>query len=344
MDGPDQANGAVPAEETDERAAPTSIEFEHKFFSTLDGCYFRVAEDTGEPVYVVQLSENNVTLPFRGIVREFEIAADSADGRMLQLIADALKYVRVLRVGDPLPSEVLTGQASWEVSEKHRQAALQRLTIQLVTWLSGGERLVTNPEELEQLADDPQTKARVTEAFSKAAGQLELDNDEAVVRLIEDLAEELAYIEALRERFGEILVMRTKVKKFRAQYRREQNMREVANSVYRLLDIAVEEFVDVFKKVDSLTSEIMAVLRDIEARVESIREHRDELFRRLVAWDETLASWRIVNVGEWGTEQETLRATYRFLAPRYTRGDEWDLYTKLQELDGQRQARSVMIW
>ena len=32
-------------------------------------------------------------------------------------------YVNLLRIGDPPPTEILTGEASWEVSERHRTAS-----------------------------------------------------------------------------------------------------------------------------------------------------------------------------------------------------------------------------
>ena len=155
------------------------IAFNHSFFASVEGGHFRMSEQTKEPVFVVDLGENNeVSLPFPGIKREFELDADSNDAKMLDLIAEGLNYVKVLRPGDRIPTELLTGEASWEITDAHRTIAYQRLTLQMVTWLSGDEVTITNPEELAQVADDPKTKDKVNEAFGQAAEELGFGRDQ----------------------------------------------------------------------------------------------------------------------------------------------------------------------
>ena len=63
---------------------------------------------------VVLLGEREAALPLRALQREFDIADESEDGRMLALIAASLDFVTSLRLGDALPAEVLSGEASWE--------------------------------------------------------------------------------------------------------------------------------------------------------------------------------------------------------------------------------------
>ena len=57
---------------------------------------------------VVQLGDKQAALPLISLQREFDILDDSADGRMLALIAQSLDFVAGLRLGDPLPKEVLS--------------------------------------------------------------------------------------------------------------------------------------------------------------------------------------------------------------------------------------------
>ena len=108
-----------------------------------------------------------------------------------------------IRPNDSIPHELLDGTASWTVEEKHRTIARNRLTVQLVSWLTGGDTLMVDLTQLEQISDDPKTKARVQEAFTKAAEKLGIraERKQDVVDMIEKLARELSYIEALRDRY-----------------------------------------------------------------------------------------------------------------------------------------------
>ena len=127
-------------------------------FSRLGDPLFRRAESDNTPVMVVQLGEREAALPLRSLQREFGIPDDSEDGRMLATIAASLDFVAGLRLGDPLPAEVLTGAASWDPSSAHFQIAYAKLRLQLVAWLrpDGGEHpLPLEPQALLAAADDP---------------------------------------------------------------------------------------------------------------------------------------------------------------------------------------------
>ena len=85
------------------------VGFEHSFFLTPKGAYFRLSEHTGEPVFVINMGDgptDEAVLPFPGIKSEFAIADDSADGRMMALVGAGLEFVKALRLGDPLPQEI----------------------------------------------------------------------------------------------------------------------------------------------------------------------------------------------------------------------------------------------
>ena len=182
----------------------------HRVFAMFGDPLFRRAESDGAPVMAVHLGEKQAAIPLGALQREFGIEDGSDDGRMLGLIAQALDFVAGLRIGDPLPPEVLSGQASWEPDAVHLQIANARLQWQLVTWLNSGtgadaEHL--DAESLLQVADDPARRQQVQQAFAKAAEVLGLPDRAAVIGLVEELARELAYIEALRDR----LLRRAKV-------------------------------------------------------------------------------------------------------------------------------------
>ncbi len=323
------------------------ISFDLGFFASVEGAYFRMSEQAEEPVFVMDLGENNeVSLPLPGIMREFGIEEDSDDAKVLALVAEGLHYVKILRLGDKIPKELLTGEASWEVTDEHRKVAYQRITLQMVTWLSGDEITVTNPGELAQVAEDPKTKEKVKVAFNEAAEQLGFGADEAgvdqVISLIEKLAEEFAYIEALRDRHQLVLMMNGKIQELRKLYAHEKTIFEIVEPVGRLMLVAVKDYQNLFDQVDAQTGEIMAVLKNIDAQTKFVQKLRDDLYRRLVCWDEMFGIWKPAAILKSLTNESLLRRTYRFLAPRFMQVDDWILMNQL--LEKKEERKTEMVW
>jgi len=307
----------------------TTVTFEHKFFASFEDLYFRMT-DEGEAVAVLKLANNNAMLSFDGIRREFGIPADSHDSKMLNLVGQGLQFVRGLRPGDDLPKEVTTREASWEPGEKHIVVARHRLTMQLVTWLTGDEHIFTSVEELMQLSEDPQVKKNVSLAFSEAAEELGLGRErrEEITKYIETLAHELAFIEHERDVFGEIKKVDEKIQGLRRVYGTDKGMITTIDQVARLSQRALKVFQDYFDQVDAQTGEIMAMLKNIDAQVDYIRHVRDELHRRLIPWEDIIRVWRSVFVLKSDENINRIRDIYQFFAPRYMQVNEWVLMTK----------------
>ncbi|MGC2855383.1 hypothetical protein ACM64Y_07900 [Novispirillum sp. DQ9] len=309
---------------------PKTVQFEHAFFKRMSDIFFRLDERTGEAVAVVTLGEERLILPFGGLRREFKLD-DGPDGQMLTLMAKGLKYVKGLRIGDPLPPEITTRRASWKPEPRHHQIAYHRLSMQVLGWLSGDEHIITNPEELLQVTGDPNFKRKVNEAFSEAAEHLGLgrENREKVIEYITALADELSYIEAMRDQFHLLQEMEAKIQLLRRLYGAHRSVLEIADPVARLIERAVAEFAEQFEQADAQTGEIMAALKNIDAQKIYIQDRRDEIHVRLMPWDELLDEWHRLppKRGEWS--EDLLARTYRFLAPRYMPVDEWAMMTKV---------------
>lgn len=305
------------------------ISFEHVFFKRVEDIYFRMDDTTGEPSAIVRLGEETLALPFPGIVREFKL--DGRDADMLRLVAKGLKYVRALRIGDPVPQEILTRKASWEIQPRHRQIAYHRLALQLLGWLSGDEHVITEAEEILQVAGDPTFRKKINEAFGEAAEALGLgrENREEVVHHIGELANELAYIEALRDRFHAIERADAKIQELRRLYGNYRSVLEIADPVAKLMERAVTQFRAAFEQTDAQTGEIMAALRNIEAQKAYIQDVRDELHIRLMVWEDLLNEWEAMHPRRSDAAEDLLARTYRFLAPRFMPVDEWAMMTKL---------------
>ena len=236
---------------------PAVVELEHNFFKAFDDSYFRISAPPEEkPVYCAMLGDQEVSLPLGGIIRELNLEEDDPLWIMIETINKSLQFVNVLRPGDDVPAEVRTGDASWEADADHLKIAHQRLTMQLVTWVSGQESMITDPLELQQLLDDPETKQKVNDAFREAADRLGLEDPDEVATMVESFAVELSYVEALRERFGHVRRLFNSLTVLRKSYREQNSMVDEIDPVLRLMKKPVADFQSSFELIDAQTGEM----------------------------------------------------------------------------------------
>jgi hypothetical protein len=317
----------------------------HRVFGLFGPPLFRRAETDGTPVMVVQLGEKTAAIPLRALQREFAIDDDSDDGRMLGLIAQSLDFVTGLRLGDKLPTEVLSGQASWEPDAVHLQIANARLQWQLVAWLNSGtgaDALQLDAESLLQVADDPVRRQQVQAAFTKAAEPLGLPDKEAVIRMVEELAHELAYIEALRDRLlRRVRGMADKLNYMAQCYHGDGSHLETLTQVRRLTIVALKQIGHRFDELDAQTGEVMAALRNAESQRAFIRSNRDWLYRTQRAWQSLLLEWDTAGTSFDEGVLQLLNRSYQFLAPRFMPVTEW---TTPNRPGAKKDAMRQMVW
>ena len=295
---------------------------------------------------VVKLGERDAAIPLRSLQREFGIPSDFDDGRMLGLIAQSLDFVTGLQLGDALPTEVLTGQASWEPDALHLQIAQARLQWQLVAWLNSGtgaDAQNLDADFLLQVADDPARKQQVQQAFAKAAEILGLPSREAVIELVEDLAKELAYIEALRDRLlRRVNGMADKLNRMAQSYRGDVSHLETLTQVRRLTNAALKQITHQFEELDAQTGEVMAALRNTDSQRTFIRSNRDWLYRAQRAWQSLLKEWDVAGIGYDEGILLLLNRSYQFLAPRFMPVTEWT--SSLRPAKSRKDATRQMVW
>lgn len=339
--------GRVPVTNAGDQV-PAVVELNHGFFKVFSDSYFRTSEPPDEkPVLCASLGEQEVVLSVDGIIRELELAEGDPLRVMLTAICASLKFVGVLRPGDEIPAEVRTGDASWEAGTDHLEMARQRLTMQLATWVSGHETMITSAVELQQLFDDPSTKQKISDAFKEAATRLGLPDEEAVANLVESFAEELSYVEALRERYAGIAGLFEKIQVLRKHYRDQNSIIDEIDPVIRLMKKPVADFQTNFDLIDAQTGEIMTVLSKLDVQRQYVRNLRDDLYVRFEAWQPIVDQWQ--GVDPLDTQNfnvsNALRELYRFLAQRYMEPDKWVLMTSLKEPDGKElRYGGVMTW
>lgn len=317
----------------------------HQVFRQVPGIYFRRAEADGAPVMIMALGERVAAVPLRSLQREFGIPNDSPDGMMLRLIAESLDFVSVLQSGDLLPTEVLSGKASWEPDVSAHDIVARRLKWQLLNWLDGNAAQASASRGLRNLDSDPAMRQRVQHAFIKAAETLGLENAACLIGMVESLASELSYIETLRDhllRPVQALLVRTENL---AQAGRGDGQRgETITQVHRLTSIAAKKMAGQFDAVDAQSNEVMSALRNLESHQIFIRSIRDLLYRSQRAWTPVLKLWDDLDPDVPHAVWQLIAKTYRFLAPRYMSVQEWHANQNGRPRGSDVKQASAMSW
>ncbi|MFB9355051.1 hypothetical protein [Sneathiella chinensis] len=301
----------------------THFVFNHKIFS-VEGAHFKLTHDNREPALYVTIGDITGAVPVRSLCHEFGIPDDSQDAQLLRIISGALKFVKEIRPNDSIPTEILDGSASWHIEEIHRNVARGRITMQLVSWLSGSEEIITNSSELENIANNPDTRGKVQNAFQEIAEKLGISKEE-VIEKVDDVIRELAYIEALRDHYSQIKKIKSTIDRLNVVYRRDRGMMEDLIRITALLEPVVESFDNMFEELDAQTCEVLTILKNFEPTIELVRNTRDELHQRFMIWDDMIKGWKNLIAEENPLVEKQLKATYRFLAQNYMQGQVWRL-------------------
>jgi uncharacterized coiled-coil DUF342 family protein len=333
MRGPGEEMPAAQSEPAPEETAPASggspdrsthFVFENKVFG-LDRAYFSLAHDTKEPVYHVMLGSLVAALPLPTVRIEFNIDPDSPDGKLLDIIEKSLRYVKEIRPNDSIPRELLDGSASWSVEARHRMIAEKRLVLQLSWWLTGEKAMISDVQQLDQLADDPMTKQRVQNALGEMAERIGIgrERQQEVMDKITDFARELSYIEALRERLEQVKKVAAQLARLSKIYRQDKSVTEDIVRILQLLRAPLTEFDSTLQLVDAQTSEILNIMTKYNAQVSYVREMRDDLHYRLSQWDDMIEKWSERKIERSMEVEALIKETYRFAARNFPLTQKW---------------------
>jgi hypothetical protein len=308
----DDAAGALPTQQFD---------FTSKLFAVQGARFARASDNT--PILHVRVGDLEASLPFPTLVASFQIS--DHDRQLLTTVTKGLRFVKEIRPGDAIPSEVLDGSASWAADERHTDTARKRLTVQLVGWFTGNVTDIRDTSHLLRLADDPDVKARVNDAFAKAARGLGLDAEdrEGVIARIESLVRELAYIEALRERFGQINRIESMLNTLLHHFRGDQGTTDSIMRIRALLKAPMRRFQTIFDELDAMTSEVLSALKNVNTQIDFIRKNRDELWDHYMAWQDLIAEANQITLERSSACELLVRKVYALVASRYPQEQTW---------------------
>jgi hypothetical protein len=297
----------------------TRFVFEHKVFS-LENAYFSLEARSREPVYHVKLGDLDAVLPLPMIRTEFGIEKEAPDGKLLELVSKSLRYVKEIRPNDSIPSELLDGSASWTVEEKHRLAANARI-IGAIAELVGARSLMDLVAETNEDA-----KQRIRAAMIEAAQRSGLNAEVAqnAPTHLEAFAREYAYIEALRDRFGEVRQVLNQLGQIvRAAKTDQQTLQDVLR-VQALLRPPIADVEATFTALDGQTAAVATILGRPADQIDLVRRVRDDIHFRLQIWDELIAKWQEQSKKTDAPRIESLvKETYRFAAFHFPQTRDW---------------------
>ncbi len=304
--------------------APTHFAFEHLLFQTK-GAVFAIDEATGKPSLVVDLGDVVANIDIDTIGAGFSIPASSRDAQMLELVRRALVHVKRIAPGDPIPSEILDGAASWHIEPHHLLVAEGRISLSLLAWMGDGKGEALEPSALVKLAEDPETKARLREAFAKLAQHMGLPASRKgeVLGRVATLAKELAYIEALRERLAQIERLRAKLRELHRQYRGDRKTTEELDRTLKLMGPPLQRFAHTFDDLDAQTGETANVMPNLPSAIAFIRATRDGLRAEFMKWDAMLELWRDLAPARSAKVERAVVYIYQFVARTYPNEQAW---------------------
>ncbi len=302
------------------------FDFENRVFA-VEGAVFRKTSGSGTVALFIPMGESMAAITIKQIKSGFEIPPDSNDDKLLGYVTKGLEYVREIHPGDSVPSEVISGKASWMVDEKYSAAAKARVMMQLVAWITGEDFETMDLRDILARAENPETKKVVQEAFADIAKKLGIGEDrrEEVVQMVDRFAHELSYIEALRGELGRINQLVAKLKGLYKNYHGDSTLGESLLRSNTLMEKPVQAIANKFDEFDATIGEILNTLRQYDAKVEYVRKTRDELRQVYLLWEEILGLWDRCDGSEESDTENAIRETYRFAAQHFVQTDDWSL-------------------
>ena len=298
----------------------THFDFTNRIFR-LPGAKFvlgpRGALADRRSVFSVSLPQGEGVLSIESLCAEFNIKSGTSDGDLLPIVEKALRFVEEVRPGDSIPSEIVDGTASWTVSAKHSKLARERLQLRLLEWVTGEEVDGSDEIAVRKIMDAPETKAKLRDAFRKAAVQLQMPKAEDVIDRIESLVRELCYIEALREASNKVREIRRILPLALKKY---GDVLRFQSAIGRCEDLAGEGERELFTQiamVDIKFSALMNVLKNVNDIIEEVRQARDSLRFLLFDWHPIFVFWEDIDVSHLQKFQTALDSLYRLLMEKF---------------------------
>lgn len=328
--GGTQIPAQVPSPAADAEAPPppeatnTIFRFHHKVFD-VPSAVFRMDRISGRVSLFMNLGGNEASIEMSQISKSFSIESDSEDGKMMGLVEKSLRFVREIHPGNSIPNELLDGSASWVIEPKHVERARSKLLVQLVRWMTEGNSSIDERADVNALLQQTEIKEKINDAFGACAKKLGLPDKQTVIDMISQLANELGYVEALRDKLARYMVIKKKLKELIQIYRTDKRIAENMIRAEQLIGPPLAEMREKFVMIDAQTAEVLSILRRLTATIEFVRGARDSMREFVLLWNDLDTQWLDLRVERGSNAEQLASRTYRFAATYYTIAQRWSL-------------------
>jgi len=303
------------------------VKFKHSFFETNANGFFHLDPADQRPVYVISLGDQSGIVSFQSIRQELLLGDNGEDEAMLDAVGEALKFVGEIHMGDTLPNEIVTGEASWEPKQRHRTTADRRVVAAMVKWSEGWDGPISELADLQKFTVEHVDQEKIAQALKRLNEKVDGEGQglSRIQPVLKRLAKELSYIEAQRETLERIRRIGKILEHIRRVGGGQASDTHDVSGVIRLFKQMMAMFDKELASVDDQVAEFLAAVSAHEALFVHIRQVRNELRCQLMVWDEYLPEWDSVNRKNVDAFDVTTKIgdLYRFLAPRYAPTDEW---------------------
>ena len=294
--------------------------FNHKIFK-IPGNRFALSASDHQPVLLMDVGEHAAAITFEALHQEFNLDPEGEDSKLLDLVAQGLKYVRDIRPGDTIPRELLDGSASWSVEDRHRERAKNGFMFRIALLGAPNGGITKAPDNLGAFLESSDGKMFVQSGLDLIGQKIGLGEGRAptVAQHADQIMRELAYIEGLRERYVHVSRIVDKLDQVAQHHSSERHFVDEIQRCKVLMGPPVKNFRDAFHDVDTRMKQVAETLKAVDEQVVFIRETRDRLHQKMLIWDELIEKWDFKIEGKSKHNRQMVQMTYQFVAQYFRR-------------------------
>ncbi len=298
------------------------FDFHAKVFKIKGACFLRDSL-SNKAVFRVPMGSMTACIPVAKLSDSFEIDPEENDGFLLTRAEHALQHVPVIRNGDAIPTELITGQASWKYEPSHRLIAEGRLAWYLLE--QAGVAVPAKPPAhlLVGFAKSAMMQEHGPSALEHIAQQNEDKSLPQLQQALDDLGHNLAYIEALKDHFVSVFQLHETFEAARIECRNEKISAEEFGRITALSLTPLHDLRKKFSQIATMLGHIEQMLLHPDSAMRNIQKIRNTLHLESQKWDPIIKDW--ADTPNPALNVHIRRRTYHFLASHWLAENTWSM-------------------
>ncbi len=173
------------------------------------------------------------------------------------------------------------------------KSARRRVNLALVTWHEGGEPAILDTKDIDEAYESAQTETKRDAAIAALGEKFDFDGEPTAT--VDSLISEAAFIEAMRDKHLAICRVKAVMAAIRKLHAKEMGVSGEMEPVMRLLPIPVKTLHDILIDTDARVANADAAFADFDETCNAFRVARNDLYRRMSAWDDVIEFWGAID-------------------------------------------------